>query len=221
MNVAAADMAESNHGPLSNLAERVIHRVVQNSAFFYYARTHFYWGTMKRMRRALDLQPGERLLDVGCGSGMGAGLTKGTYIGVDTEMTYLRFAHGRLQGRPTHSFACMSAMRLAFDDGAFDKAMMLNLVHHLDETTLDRFLIELTRVVRKKVFILDHAPDHDNAVSGWLLSLDRGAHIRRRGELRALLERHFEIEKEDAFFNLEHTVSHVLFTLVAKRPARA
>ena len=47
----------ANHGPLTALAERVIHRVVQNSAFFYYARTHFYWGTMRRMRRALDLQP--------------------------------------------------------------------------------------------------------------------------------------------------------------------
>ena len=214
-------MADSSHGPFTSLAERVIHRVVQNSAFFYYARTHFYWGTMRRMRRALDLQPGERLLDVGCGSGMGAGLTTGTYVGVDTEMPYLRFAHGRLKSRPTHSFACMSAMQLAFPDGAFDKAMMLNLVHHLDETTLDRFLVELTRVVRKKIFILDHAPDHDNAVSGWLLSLDRGAHIRPRAELRALLARHFEIEAEAAFFNLEHTVSCVLFTLVARRPARA
>jgi ubiquinone/menaquinone biosynthesis C-methylase UbiE len=213
--------SESNHGALSSLAERVIHRVVQNSAFFYYARTHFYWGTMKRMRRALDLQPGERLLDVGCGSGMGAGLTTGTYIGVDNEMSYLRFAHGRLRARPTHSFACMSAMQLAFADGAFDKAMMLNLVHHLDETILDRFLLELTRVVRKQVFILDHAPDHDNAVSGWLLSLDRGAHIRRRAELRALLTRHYDIANEEAFFNLEHTISHVLFTLVPRRPGAA
>src|SRR5262249_41056079 len=137
------------HGPLSRVAERVIHRVVQNSAFFYYARTHFYWGTMKRVRRTLDLQPGERLLDVGCGSGMGAGLTTGTYVGVDAEMTYLRFASGRLRARPTHSFACMSARRLAFGDRAFDKAMMLNLVHHLDEATLDGFLRELRRVVRK------------------------------------------------------------------------
>jgi ubiquinone/menaquinone biosynthesis C-methylase UbiE len=208
---------ESRHGPLNALAERVIHRVVQNSAFFYYARTHFYWGTMKRMRRALDLQPGERLLDIGCGSGMGAGLTTGTYVGVDTEMSYLRFAHARLSARPTHSFACMSAMRLAFGDGAFDKAMMLNLVHHLDETILDGFLQELTRVVRKKVFNLDHAPDLDNAVSGWLLSLDRGANIRPRRELRALLERRYAVESEQTFFNLERTVSCVLFTLVPRR----
>jgi ubiquinone/menaquinone biosynthesis C-methylase UbiE len=209
--------AGANHGPLSALAERVIHRVVQNSAFFYYARTHFYWGTKKRMRRALDLQPGERLLDVGCGSGMGADLTTGTYIGVDTEMPYLHFAHGRLRTQATHAFACMSALQLAFADGTFDKAMMLNLVHHLDEATLDGFLRELTRVVKKKVFILDHAPDRDNAVSGWLLSLDRGEHIRPRSDLRSILERHFVVESEDAFFNLEHTVSHVLFTLVAKR----
>ena len=212
---------ESNHGPLSSLAERVIHRVVQNSAFFYYARTHFYWGTMKRMRQALDLRPGERILDVGCGSGMGAGLTTGTYIGVDTEMSYLRFASGRLRRKPTHSFACMSAMQLAFADNTFDKAMMLNLVHHLDEEILDRFLIELTRVVRTQVFILDHAPDHDNAVSGWLLSLDRGEHIRRRADLRRLLERRYDIANEEVFFNLEHTISHVLFTLTPRRPAAA
>jgi ubiquinone/menaquinone biosynthesis C-methylase UbiE len=115
----------------------------------------------------------------------------------------------------------MSAMQLAFADGTFDKAMMLNLVHHLDETILDRFLLELRRVVRKQVFILDHAPDHDNAFSGWLLSLDRGAHIRRRAELRALLERHYDIANEEAFFNLEHTISHVLFTLVPRRSSAA
>lgn len=209
---------ESSHGPLGSLAERVVHRVVRNSAFFYYARTHFYWGTMKRVRRALDLQPGERLLDVGCGSGMGAGLAKGMYIGVDTDMPYLRFAHGRLRGRPTHSFVCMSATELAFGDATFDKAMMLYLVHHLDETLLDRFLHELTRVVRKQVFVLDLAPDHDNALSGWLQSLDRGAYIRRRAELRALLQRRYDIETEEAFFNLEHTVSCVLFTLVPRHP---
>lgn len=210
---------QANHGALSRLAERVIHRVVQNSAFFYYARTHFYWGTMARVRKVLDMQPGERLLDVGCGSGMGAGLTTGTYIGVDTDMPYLRFALGRLRKQSTHSFACMSALRLAFADRAFDKAMMLNLVHHLDETTLDGFLRELTRVVRKKVFILDHAPDRDNAFSGWLLSLDRGEHIRQRHVLRPLLERHFDVENEQTFFNMEHTVSCVLFTLVPRRPA--
>src|SRR5215813_15502185 len=118
---------ETAHGPLTALAERVIHRVVQNSAFFYYARTHFYWGTMRRLRRTLDMQPGERLLDVGCGSGMGAGLTQGTYVGIDMEMTYLRFARNRLRHQPRYTFMAMSVLDLAFRDASFDKAMMLNV----------------------------------------------------------------------------------------------
>jgi SAM-dependent methyltransferase len=205
--------------PPQSLAGRLIHRVVENSAFFFYARTHFYWGTMSRVRAALDLRPGERLLDVGCGSGMGAGLTNGTYVGMDNEMKYLRFARNRLRNRPTHSFVKMSAFELGFFDGAFDKAVMMNVAHHLEEKVLDCFLEQLTRVVRKKMVILDHAPDRDNAVSGWLLSHDRGEYIRPRPELRRILEHHYEVEKEEAFFNLEHTISHVLFTLVPRRPA--
>jgi ubiquinone/menaquinone biosynthesis C-methylase UbiE len=210
-----------DRGPLTNLAERIIHRFVQNSAFFYYARTHFYWGTMRRMRRALAIEPGERLLDIGCGGGMGAGLTRGFYVGVDTELRYLQFANRRLRHLGTHSFLSASAMELAFRDGAFEKGMMLNVVHHLDDDMVDRFFRELRRVVRKKVFVLDHAPEHDNLVSGWLLSLDRGEHFRHRPELRQLLARHWDVEREDAFYNAEHTISHVLFTLVPPAAAKS
>ncbi len=203
--------------PRQTLAGRLIHRAVENSAFFFYARTHFYWGTMRRVRAALDLRPGERLLDVGCGSGMGAGLTKGTYVGMDNEMKYLRFARHRLRNRPTHSFVKMSAFQLGFFDVAFDKAVMLAVAHHLEDEVLDRFLEQLTRVVRKKMVILDFAPDRDNAVSAWLLSHDRGEHIRQRPDLRRILERHYEVEREEVFFNLEHTISQVLFTLVPRR----
>jgi ubiquinone/menaquinone biosynthesis C-methylase UbiE len=206
----------TDRGWLSRLAEPIVHRVVQNSAFFYYARTHFYWGTMRRMRQTLDIQPGERLLDVGCGAGMGAGLTSGTYVGIDNELTYLRFARKRLKHLSTHSFLSMSALELGFADDTFDKAMMLNVVHHLDEEMLDRFFTELSRVVKNRVFVLDHAPERDNLISGWLVSMDRGAYMRESPELRHILERHYHVEKHDVFYNAEHTISHVLFTLVPR-----
>jgi len=209
--------APAARGWLRETGERIFHRIVENPAVFYYARTHFYWGTMGRLRRALDLRPGERLLDIGCGSGMGAGLTRGMYVGIDTEMTYLRFAHARLRDSSRHSFLAMSAVELGFRDGAFDKAMLLNVVHHLDDAMVDRFLGHVTRVVRQRIFILDHDPERDNAVSGWLVKHDRGAHMRKCADLAALLERHCRVETIDRFYNAEHTVACALFTLAPRR----
>lgn len=207
-------------GFLRTLAGKLIHRIVQSPAVFFYARTHFYWGTMTHLRRALNLQPGERLLDVGCGSGMGAGLTRGTYVGIDTELPYLRFARTRLRGWLTHSFIGMSVLELGFRDEAFDKAMILNVLHHLDEAFIDQFMIQLTRVVRKKVFVLDHDIERDNAVSGWLVKQDRGAYMRPCGELQRILEHHYEVEQCERFYNNERTIAHVLFTLVPRRHTR-
>jgi ubiquinone/menaquinone biosynthesis C-methylase UbiE len=208
---------QSEQGIVSALAGRIIHRVVRSPAVFYYARTHFYWGTMKRLRRTIDIQRGERLLDVGCGSGMGAGLTRGMYVGVDTDMTYLRFARARLRHKTTHTFMAMSALDLGFQDAAFDKAMMLYVVHHLDAAMADRFLGHLARVVRKRVYVLDHDIDRDNAVSGWLVRQDRGAYMRPYTELHDLLGHHYEVENVERFFNAERTIACVLFTLAPRR----
>ena len=199
------------------LGRRVFVKIVENPAVFYYLRTHFYWGTMRRLRRTLNMQPGETLLDVGCGAGMGAGLTRGMYVGVDTDMVYLRFSTQRLRAQPTHTFMKMSALDLAFRDGAFDKAMMLNVVHHLDDAMADRFLGKLARVVRHRVYVLDHDIDRDNAVSGFLVKQDRGEHMRPFAALTRVLEAHYTVENAERFFNWERTVSCALFTLVPRR----
>lgn len=199
------------------LGRRLFVKIVENPAVFYYLRTHFYWGTMRRLRRTLALEPGETLLDVGCGAGMGAGLTRGRYVGVDTEMVYLRFSRQRLQASPTHTFMKMSALELAFCDAAFDKAMMLNVVHHLDDEMADRFLGKLARVVRKNVYVLDHDIDRDNLVSGFLVKQDRGEHMRPFAALTRVLEQHYTVESAERFFNWERTVSCALFTLVPRR----
>jgi cyclopropane fatty-acyl-phospholipid synthase-like methyltransferase len=169
------------------------------------------------LRRILDMQPGERLLDVGCGSGMGAGLTRGTYVGIDTEMTYLRFARNRLRDQPRYTFMAMSVLDMAFREGSFDKAMMLNVVHHLDDAMADRFLGALASMVRKKVYVLDHDIERDNPVSAWLVRQDRGAHMRPFAALREVLTQHYAVENAERFFNAEHTVSCVVFTLAPRR----
>jgi len=44
-------------------------------------------------------------------------------------------------------------------DRLFDKAVLINVVHHLDEDTLDRLFIDLRRVVRRGVVVLDADPE--------------------------------------------------------------
>ena len=181
---------------------------------FHYARLPAYWGTMSRLAGALRLQPGERILDVGCGTGIGTALAREHYVGIDMDLPYLLFARrGMGAGR---AFAKMSATNLGFRAGCFDKAVLINVVHHVDDEGLDRCLLELTRVVRECVIVLDAAPDTANRVSRFFLAHDRGEYLRPRRDLRALLERRYRVEHEEVFHNTLRYVSQVLFTLAPK-----
>jgi SAM-dependent methyltransferase len=194
---------------------RLFHRIAQSPLIFHYVRLPAYWGTMDRLARAVDLRQQERLLDVGCGSGVGAKLTVGMYVGIDTDVDLLRFARSVVKQAHT-SFAVMSALDVGFTSGAFDKAVLINMVHHLPDDVLDRLLQQLTLVVRTKVVVLDVDRAIANPVSGFFLDHDRGHYVRKREALRSALARHWEIEAEEEFHNLMRTVPQLMFTLVPK-----
>ena len=182
---------------------------------FHYTRIPVYWGTMGRLARVLDAQPGERILDVGCGTGVGTRLLRQGYVGIDVEIPYLHYARRQATGSDC-AFASMSAAALGFHARSFDKALLINVAHHLDDVLLDEFLVEVARVVRRSVVVLDAAPDTANRVSRFILAHDRGKHVRPRRELRTLLERRYDVTHEEVFHNTLRIASQVLFALAPK-----
>lgn len=201
---------------LGQLAGRGLQRLAATSVVFHYTRMPVYWGTLPRVRRALDMRAHESLLDVGCGTGLGSALTRGMYVGVDPDRPALPLAKQLVRAQP-HLIAAMSAVALGFREAVFDKAVCINVMHHLDDATVDQLLQQLRRVVRQRVVVLDPAPDVANRISRFFLSNDRGQYVRPRSALRPLLARHYEIVAEETFHNTLRIVSQVLFTL-APRP---
>lgn len=108
--------------------------------------------SLQRARRtamsALACQPGERILEVGVGSGLSLPLyPRGVEVmAVDLSAEMLARARRRAAGRRGISLVRMNAERLALADASFDRAVMLFAIAGLPDPV--RAILEIRRVVR-------------------------------------------------------------------------
>ena len=117
----------------------------------------------------LDLAPGDRVLDVGCGAGDDAralaelvGPT-GRVTGVDVSEAMVDQARARSVGRALPvEFRVGDICHLGLPDAAFDAARADRVFHHLDDP--GRALDELVRVVRPGGRVVVSDPDFDTYV---------------------------------------------------------
>jgi len=144
-------------------------------------------GTNKVRRatvRAGKVQPGEAVLDVGCGTGTLALLLeepvgpKGRVEGIDASLDMLARARKKLAKR--HSRANVQpavAEDLPFGDGEFDLVTSTYVFHHLPDDLRPQALAEIKRVLKPggRVLIVDLAGGPHSFV-GFLMSVFGHAH---------------------------------------------
>ena len=109
----------------------------------------------------LELGPGQRCLDLGCGVGEDARATAEAFgchvVGIDLSPGMASVARSRSAGRPGSTFLAADGGRLPFLDGAFDAAWVKRtLMHVANPATV---MGEIVRVVRPGGRVVAVEPD--------------------------------------------------------------
>lgn len=133
---------------------------------------------------------GERILDIGCGPGeimpyLPAGVE---YVGYDISADYIAFAKQRFGGRGDFYAAPFQESELGRHQ-PFDTAIVIAVLHHLDDEEARRLLSLLKRAVRPggRIITADLVSiDGQNPVAQMMVDWDRGQNVRRANEYAAL-----------------------------------
>jgi ubiquinone/menaquinone biosynthesis C-methylase UbiE len=104
------------------------------------------------VHEALGAQPGDRVLDVGCGPGffvteiLDAVGPEGSVVGIDLSPDMLAVAAKRAESYPNVEFAESSAVPLPVADAGFDRALSVQVLEYVDD--VPAALRELHRALR-------------------------------------------------------------------------
>lgn len=100
-----------------------------------------------------DLGAGQRVVEIGCGTGNLTTRVKRAYpavdiVGTDPDPRALARAQRKAKGMTGIRFEHAYAQDLPFEVGEFDRALSSMMLHHLDEDTKSAAVAELFRVLR-------------------------------------------------------------------------
>lgn len=162
--------------------------------------------TKRWARDWLDPRPGERVLDICCGTGEfcrlpGIGQEPGyDYLGIDLNARYIAYARRRYGETARRRFAALDATQLRLPAQSFDKVLFVNSLHHFPDDLNQGIFREIARVVRPngRLVVIDLVGDHAGRVQRFFLDRDRGHYLRPLDRQHALI---------GEFFTVEHTAT--------------
>jgi ubiquinone/menaquinone biosynthesis C-methylase UbiE len=101
----------------------------------------------RRSLALLDLQPGERLLIIGCGTGADLPFVPDGVSVLATDLTPAMLRQAQKRARPGHELRVMNGLALDLPDGSFDAVILHMVLEVIPDPA--RCLSEAARVLRR------------------------------------------------------------------------
>ena len=155
--------------------------------------------TQKTLRR-MDLRSGDRVLDLGCGSGWAARLLArlvgdassgfGQVVGIDISDEMIREARALSKDFENIMFVTGSSAQIPWEENFFDKVLSVESFYYYPDQ--ERALAELFRVMtpQGRLFILINLYKDNPYSLQWVPKLKVPVHIRSAAEYGEMLQRH-------------------------------
>ncbi|MEK7773858.1 MAG: methyltransferase domain-containing protein [Deltaproteobacteria bacterium] len=128
----------------------------------------FFYPRIKHAITYMDIRPGERILDVGVGTGLSFSVFPKhcKVVGIDLSTEMLRKAREKIDKNGLHNINVLSmdAMSIGFRDDSFDKVFISHVVSVVPDPY--RVMSEVKRVCRKggQVVIINHFKSRNKLV---------------------------------------------------------
>ena len=200
-------MAQIDTGIRSVLARPAIYGLFQRAIGSKEAQRDF-------VSRYVQPRAGERLLDIGCGPGtLLEDLSDIGYVGFDPSPSYIKTASQKFGARGRFIVGGIDDVD-GQEFGRFDIVLAKGVLHHLDDTQVDKAFATATAVLNEgaRVVTVDPCflPDQP-WLARFLISRDRGQNVRDLDHYRTLAERWFpKVETHVRTDRLRVPYSHLI-----------
>jgi ubiquinone/menaquinone biosynthesis C-methylase UbiE len=173
-----------------SLFGRLVQKISDNPVLFIFLRgilENDFKAIRSTIRREMDLGPGARTLDLGCGPGAFSDLfEKGDYVGVDLNVGYIDYARKARKG----AFIVSDAKHVDLPDGRFSQALIFGLLHHLPDEEARSVLAECKRLLGPggRLLVIEDIPavSRVNLIGHLIHRVENGEFIRPVEDYRKL-----------------------------------